>query len=173
MISNRRGERSREGVKFYATESASSINKIDWDEVIINGEKDVERLARRIYGENRYKSCNLGNIAEGDKPTIECRGANGTVIYNISRENILLFGRMIQAAKLCSVCYELKGEKLERIFERDISEKEKLIRFLDFVFDSEEEKEIFYKRWASKAGEKPIFGKSSIKTYIRQTTPEK
>jgi len=167
IISNRKGEKSRKGIERYAKKTATSIKCIDWDKVIIRNESDVRKLAKEISNNDRYKSFNLGNIANGYRPTVECRVHNSTVFYNILRENILLDGSMIQASKLCSLCYELKGEKLERIFEGNISEKEKLIRFLDFIFDSESKKEIFYKRWASKVGEELVFGKSSINTYIR------
>ena len=53
-----------------------------------------------------------------------------------------------------------------------MSEKEKLTRFLNLVFDNDSEKEIFYKRWQYRAGETPVFGENSVNTYKRQVRTE-
>ena len=87
--------------------------------------------------------------------TVEFRGFNGTVDYSILRENVMLAGSHVQNSKMYSISSDERIEKkLQLFFEPDLSEKEKLIRYLDFIFgDKDEYKSIFFNRWASKVGE--------------------
>ncbi len=172
MISNRRGEKTRVGAEHYAQQASYGINRIDWDGVKIESMEDLTNLALEISGGDRYKGLNLTNVGFAEKNTTEIRLSNGTVNYNVWRENILLYGRMMQVAKQMSVVPTYKQEEYDSFFEQGLPEKEKIKRFLNLVFNSEVEKDIFYKRWESRAGEKPVFGEYSIKTYVRQRTPE-
>ena len=172
MISNRRGERTRASVGRYAKMSANDINQIEWKSVRIRNEEDISRLAYDIDCGNRYRGLNLTNVGNPGKNTIEFRLSNGVVDYNIWRENMLLYGRIIQMAKLHSIDPSRKQKSLDEFFEQDLSEKEKLTRFLNLVFDNDSEKEIFYKRWQYRAGETPVFGENSVNTYKRQVRTE-
>lgn len=89
----------------------------------------------------------MNPIIDWEKPnTVEFRGFNGTVDYSIARENIMLAGSHVQNSKMYSISSDERIErKLKLLFEPDLSEKEKLIRYLDFAFgDKEEYKTIFY-----------------------------
>ena len=175
MISNRKGERTRASIKRFGMMIGPDIRNQDWDTIELHDESDLPELADNVHSgiHDRYRSMNLTNLANPNKTTIEFRISNGTVDYNIWRENVLLYGRLLQMAKLASLEYSIKEEKLEKFFEIGLTEKEKLERFLDLIFDKEEEKQIFYKRWESRSGENPIFGESSITTYKRQKTNER
>ena len=54
---------------------------------------------------------------------------------------------------------EDKQQYFEKLLNRNVSEEEKLNLLLDLLFDSEEEKDIFRKRWLS------VKDKSSYKKY--------
>lgn len=154
VLSNRKGENSRKDTDQYARETATDIDRIDWSQIRIKSEEDIKELSKKVYGGSRYKALNLQNIEKNGKNTIEFRLSNGTIDYSILRENILLYGRLIQMAKMHSIDPSRKKKQLESFFENNISVKEKLERFLDLVFDSEEEKKIFRDRWTSKVNKK-------------------
>ena len=170
-ISNRRGEKVRDGACEYAKETAENLERIEWKDVIINNVADLEKFVRHVAMEKRlqqnrwgtrtetefprYKSLNLTPIMDNRKPnTMEFRVFNGTIDYSILRENVLLAGSHVKSAKLYSISSD---EGIERnfklLFEQGLSEKEMLIRYLNFLFgDKDEYKAIFYDRWASKVG---------------------
>lgn len=174
MISNRRGEKTRKGVDHYAKLSDSSIHSIDWKSVKIKDENDVFRIAEAIsydswmMYDDRYRGLNLTNVGLKEKNTVEFRLSNGSVDYGVWRENMMLYGRMMQMAKMQSIDPTRKKKEMEAFFEKGIPEKEKMKRLLNLVFDRDEEKEIFYKRWQYRAGEEPVFGWGAAKTYRSQ-----
>ena len=181
MMSNRKGEKTRAGADRYAKMATGGIERIDWTCVKLRSEEDVVRLARELHDDeygfdyydeyDRYKSLNLTNLITGKQNTIEFRLSNGTVDYDILRENILLYGRMLQMAKMHSLDPNRKKKELEAFFEHILPGKEKVTRFLNLVFDDEEEKRIFYKRWESNVREYPIFASMDrIQTNERQTS---
>ena len=174
-MSNRRGEETRNNARKYASMQGEKIGEIDWSSVLIRSEYDIADLAtkmqarKNIYGRDytdRYTSINLNNLILRERKTIEFRLPNGTIDYNILRENILLFGRLLQMAKIHSVDPNRKKEEYEAFFEKNIPEEEKASRFLDLVFDREDEKQIFYKRWESKKNNYEKF-----KNTIREEPP--
>ena len=168
MISNRRGEKTRATADHYAGLLYESINCVKWQSVQIKDERDIQILASEISRENRYRGLNLTNVGSYSKNTVEFRLSNGSVDYNVWRENMLLYGRMMQMAKMQSIDPTRKKKEMDAFFEKDIPEKEKIKRFLNLVFDNDGEKEIFYKRWQYRAGEEPIFGWGAAKTYRSQ-----
>lgn len=172
MISNRRGEKTRSNAVKHAKMTKDKINSVNWQKVKILNDIGLSVFAQKISDEDRYKGLNLDNVGNPGKNTIEFRISNGTIDYDIWRENILLYGRLVQMAKIRSIDPTIKAKEFERFFEKDLEEKEKLTRFLDLVFNDEEEKKIFRSRWEYRAGEKPTFGKESITTYKRQTYKE-
>ena len=190
MISNRKGERTRDGAVGYAGLITPFAERMDWRNVSLKKEDDIAKIRNMLCEKmvetwnptingydfsvyDRYHSVNLTNLGTPEKNTIEFRLPNGTIDYNIVRENILLFGRLLQACKMHSMAPAYKNEEYQDLFQQDLPEKEKLMRLLDFVFDKEEEKQIFIERWRSRAGEEPLFGEASIKTYKLQKEPEK
>lgn len=172
MISNRRGEKTREKASLYARPASEAIDNIFFESINLKNTEDVESLARKVSSNNRYKGLNLINVHSKTKNTIEFRLPNGTLDYNIWRENILLFGRMIQVAKSRSIIPTFKEKEYNRFFESDLSEKEKVVRFLNLVFDDEKEKDIYMQRWRYRAGEKPVFKENSVPKYKRQKFKE-
>ncbi len=171
MMSNKRGEITREGaILHYAKMNTDKIEKIDWNSISIRNDEDIKKIAQKTHenASDRYRALNLTNLITQKHNTIEFRLSNGTIDYDILRENILLYGRLVQMAKMHSIDPNWKRKELELFKEHDILEQEKVERFLNLVFDEEEEKKIFYDRWESKVGEIPIFGENSVKTYVWQ-----
>lgn len=99
----------------------------------------------------RYTSLNFTHMTwyKQDKGRIEFRLFNSNLDFEIIMQNLLLIG------KLMETCLELannslsKKEKFTELLNRDISEEDKLNLLLDLLFDSEQEKEIFRRRWNS------------------------
>lgn len=67
-----------------------------------------------------------------------------------------------------------KKAELDAFFMPDLEEKEKLIRYLDMIFDETSHKQIFYDRWSSKVGvcdyKSRTFGRQQ--KYKKQTKKE-
>ena len=157
LISNRRGENARKSVAEYADTLESTIDTNELKSIRIKTSEDLKRFGE-IYGKNRYKGLNLKNLYAKKgfecrpKNTIEFRIPNGNVNYDIIRENILLFGKILRIAKLRAVEPSIKKDEFEALMEPGLEEKEKLSRFLNLIFDSENEKQIFRERWFYNSG---------------------
>ena len=156
-MSNRRGEMTRKGaIRDYATKIEKAISSVDWSRIKIKRERDLLELSLIMFGMDnfaRYKAINLSNLSNAYKNTIEFRLSNGTIDYNIIRENILLYARLIQMVKIHSIDPTRKKKQLEdfnEAFEYGAPEIARIDQFLELVFDNEEERQIYYKRWLSK-----------------------
>ena len=81
---------------------------------------------------------------------------------------------MHKICKLRAIDPSIKQKEWDDFFEKDLEEKEKVIRFLDLVFDSEKEKDIFYGRWSSLAGQNinVHFSNLTYKKQFWQELPE-
>lgn len=161
IISNRRGESSRAKIGKYASSVEGEIDStLCFKSISIRTEDDLKDFAKSISGHNRYKGLNLINLSPistsliKPKRTIEFRIPNGIIDYEIIRENILLFGKMLKISKLRSIEPTIKQKEFESFMEPGLEEREKLTRFLDFVFDTDEERQTFFKRWLYNAGNK-------------------
>jgi hypothetical protein len=153
MITNRKGEKTRVKANEYASPNGDEMNRILTRGTInIKNRVDIAMLAEK-FG-TRYLAVNFMNLYYGQKETIEFRLANGTIDYDVIRENIALFVGILQFAKTHSFLPKYKQSEYEVFFEVDISEEEKLKRFLNLIFDDENTKEVYIKRWMYIAGAK-------------------
>jgi len=172
IITNRRGESSRARIGKYASGIEEKIDN-NLSSISIKNQAELQEFAKRISDKDRYKGINLINIASetSKKDTIEFRLPNGTIDYNIIRENVLLYGRLLQVAKMRSVDPTIKQKEYDLFMERDLPEEEKVKRLLDLVFFDEKEKDIFYKRWEYNVGRTENI-KVSDRRYIKQYDPK-
>lgn len=177
LIANRRGEKARNGIGQYADTLEREIDSYSVTSLKVKTEEDIRKIGEKL-GINRYKGLNLKNLYESKSPyappknTIEFRLPNGNVNYDIIRENVLLFGRMIRIAKLRAVEPSIKKKEFEALLENDLEEKEKVERLLNLLFDTEREKSIFRNRWVYNSG-----GRDNVfvrqRKYKKQWVPEK
>ena len=75
--------------------------------------------------------------------------ANGTLDPNIIKQNIFLYASIIKTSVEMVDFPEKYTAKLDKFYNRDVSEKEKAENFLDLIMDSEEDKKIYMDRWDS------------------------
>ena len=159
IICNRRGELPREGVNYFAKPVKWSNNVSNISDVTINNLIDLrEFIASYVvnYGVysigSKYQAINFKHLTFLDTNTIERRDGNATTKYEILRENILLFARIMQIAKKRATFPDWKKDEWDNFFEEGLPEREKLERFLNLVFDEEDEKKIYRDRWICAAG---------------------
>lgn len=129
----------------------------------------------------RYTSINFNHMTwnSKDKGRIEFRLFNSSLSIDIILQNLLLIG------KLCEVSLELANNsknkliKFNELLKHNITEEEKLDSLLNLLFDIDEEKQIFKKRWISvkdnpsyekyKTGKRTFTKSKKMKKVIKKT----
>lgn len=114
--------------------------------------------------ERRYHGLNLTNIGNPKKNTIEFRMANGTLDQNIIKQNVYLYGSILDTSIKITENPEKYEKKLEEFYKTDISEEEKANKFLNLVFENEDDKKIYFERWQSVKNDK-VFSKNDKKAF--------
>lgn len=117
----------------------------------------------------RYTSINFNHMTwnKNDKGRIEFRLFNSSLDFETIIQNILLIGKLFQTSlELANNC-KIKHQYFTEFLNDNVSEEEKLDLLLNLLFDNEEEKEIFKRRWIS-IKDKPSYKKLYIgrKTFI-------
>lgn len=141
-------------------------------------DKGLKQLSGHEVGINmQHISTNGGLMGKIDRlgksqnlNTYEFRIHNGSLDLETWKQNIYL------DSAISRVAYEMAYEpgkndkKLSAFFDKDISEEEKADRFLDLLFDNEEDKKIYKERWESVKDE-PVFSKAKgfSKAFITPT----
>ena len=127
---------------------------LDNGNVHVNCEHDLYMLAK--LWEDRDKSINLSNLGVGDciYNTIEFRLPNGTIDAKTLKENVTLYGSILAICVARGKTPEYKQEIFEHFSNRKIPEEEKAQAFMDLLFDDEETKQIFMRRFYSVKDEK-------------------
>jgi len=174
-ISNPEGEVSRESINKNAGSVAGYLqDMLEKGSVNISPEEGIKNLAMQISGGERGYGINLRNLFTGSKPTIEFRIPNGTVDYEEIRHNVLLFGKLLQVSKEMSErqAEGYKSEEFKALLESRLKEEEKLDRLLTLLFDSEEERKIFRRRWDSVKDKKSPFIITGELRYIAYATQD-
>lgn len=154
IISNKEGEKSRNGIDFYARPISKKIEKT------MNSmgkyENLVDYLKKNPYVNRKWQGMNFRNIGSMDKNTIEFRTPNGTLDPNTWIENVNLFAGIVKAAQDLYEIQEkkehLNNNEIERIslFEKlkqeNITDNEKLDTLLKLAIDVED-RDIYVKRY--------------------------
>lgn len=146
------------------------INK--YKKVKLTGSKIKSQNIKKIM-KNHYSGINLGNISadislfhqfssrlEGkkEKNTYEHRMHNGSTDFNVWKQNMFLDASFLKTVYQMTYEPEKVDKKLSAFYEKDISEEEKLNRFLDLTMDYPEDREIYKQRYES-VKNAPVFGK--------------
>ncbi len=167
-ISNKAGEVPREEVIDYAEKQSNNFDAINDDGSInIETEKDFKELVDKL-GDDKFYGINLSNLLPYSmKNTIEFRIPNVAEDIETQKENILLYGKLMEVSKKLTKDKNLQ-EKFELFKSHDLTEAEKLESLLDLLFEKEESKKIYRERWES-VKDKGIFEffKSKNETYKR------
>lgn len=146
-MSNEKGQVTRPKIMTYAKANNSTISKMfETGEVSINNQEDFNKVIEALQ-DTRYRGVNLVNLQEGEKNTIEFRMPNGTINPQVVRENIRLFGTLLQVSKEMSLDPEYKKETFEELKRKDLTEAEKTEALLCVLFNDEQEKSVYRERW--------------------------
>lgn len=99
----------------------------------------------------RYTSINFNHMTwnSKDKGRIEFRLFNNSLSPKIVMEDLLLVGKLCEVSLKLSNNDKYKREQLNELLNRHVTEEEKLDSLLNLLFDTEDEKQIFKKRWIS------------------------
>lgn len=144
---NRQGQVPREEVSQYAQTSNNVISYIFKNgEVSIKTQSDLDLILEAMK-DTRNRGINFCNIEEEGTNTIEFRMPNGTLDINTIRENICLFGQLLNVSKQMSINSEYKKDIFLRLKNHNMTEREKVESLLDLLFDDKQEKSTYRQRW--------------------------
>lgn len=109
----------------------------------------------------RWTSINFNHMKWNSENTgrIEIRIFNSSLEPEIIFQDLELVGKIFEVSLRNAKNPDYKKDEFEKLFLRDITETEKINNLLNLLFDEEEQKNIFRKRWQS------INGKSEYKKY--------
>lgn len=151
QICNKKHSKIRESINKYAKATkeiylkASEEGKLD---ETLTPEKMVDVLLK--INETRRNGLNLKNLDNHYKKTIEFRMPNGEIEFKELLSNIKLFAKLIQTAHELANADMKDERKLQALRLSDhMKEKERLEIFLNILFDSEKDKQIYRKRYNS------------------------
>ena len=120
------------------------------------------------YNPERYNGLNTTGVGDLGRNTIEFRISNGTFEPKVIKENVFLYGSLIETAKKMTLEPETIQDKIDAFYDRDVSEKEKVNRFLNLIMDDDYSKKIFKERWES-VKDAPVFSNYNSKSKFLKT----
>lgn len=126
---------------------------------------------RMIFGkfkldERRYHGLNLTNIGNEEKNTIEFRMSNGTLDPEVIKQNVFLYSSLMNAAIQSTLNPEQYAERLQRFYDTDVTEREKVENFLNLIMDNPEDRQIYIARWES-VKDAPVFKDNAKKGFAQ------
>lgn len=114
----------------------------------------------------RYHGLNLANLSSRKKNTIEFRMANGSIDPEVIKQNVFLYGSLLNTVREITLNPEYKKDKIESLQKTDCTEEEKVDRLLDVLFEYDEDKNIYKARWKS-VKDAPVFAKNAKKGFAK------
>ena len=146
---NKVGELPREGFTQFAKASNESISSIfENGEISIKSKEDLDLVLNSLRDE-KHRGINFGNIQEEGINTIEVRMPNGTIDINTLRQNIFLFGQLLNISKQMSTDLDYKRNEFIELKNHNLTEQKKVEKLLSLLFDTEKNKMIYRERWES------------------------
>lgn len=146
-MSNRQGEVPRKEITQYAQRSNDVISyTFENGEVSIKSQEDLDSIIEKLK-DTRNRGINFCNIVEEGTNTIEFRMPNGTIDVDVIKENIYLFGQLLNISKQMSMDSRYKKEEFSALKNHELTEREKVESLLALLFDSEQEKSVYRQRW--------------------------
>lgn len=122
-----------------ASENESLNDKLTLNNLIVYLKK---------INKSRYKGLNVDNLDKQYKNTIEFRMPNGEIEFKELLYNIKLFAKLVQKSHELTLANNTQKEQVKLLSSRML-EKDRLEIFLNILFDSEKEKDVYRKRYYS------------------------
>lgn len=117
---------------------------------------------------SRYLGLNLSNLGTKNKNTIEFRMSNGTTNPQTLKENVFLYASILNTAVEMTQNPKMYQERLQKFYQRNVSEETKANNFLELIMDSQEDRKIYMDRWES-VKDSPVFTKNGAKNFANNT----
>lgn len=150
-ITDREGTIKRPSVNKYAIKSKNNyldaIDKGVFSDQIFTFENIGDMFEE--VNKTRYNGLNFKNVGKEYQNTIEFRMPNGEIEFNELILNIKLFSRLIEVSHELVNSSNLHKKYMAMHLSDNITDKEKLNIFLDLLFDSDLEKDLYKKRYFS------------------------
>ena len=151
QICNKEHSKIRKSIDRYAKATreiylkATEEGKLD---ETLTPEEMIDALIK--INKSRHSGLNLTNLDNYYKKTIEFRMPNGEIEFEELLANIKLFTKLVQSAHELANADVKEKRKLQALrLSEHMPEKERLEIFLNILFDSEKDKQIYRKRYNS------------------------
>lgn len=164
LISNQEGELPRDNTivgEEYAKTTSLRINEMILNKILeFKVDETISSFIEKLRHEfDKFFSINLGHTNSSKGCRIEYRTPNGTLDPKVWIENINFFANFTQSAEdLYQIQIKDSEERIEdekiklelfdKIKAKDVSEKEKVEALLGIVFQDEEQRDIYRKRYS-------------------------
>lgn len=125
-------------------------------------------IAKNKLDPARYTGLNLTNLGMKKKNTIEFRASNGTMDPQTLKENVFLYGSILNTAVEMTRNPELYHERLQNFYKRDVTEEEKAQAFLGLIMDDPEDRQVYMDRWES-VKDAPVFSAKGSRLFAKGT----
>lgn len=116
-------------------------------------------LVRTKYAPERYNGLNLSSIGDKKRNTVEFRISNGTINPQTVKENVFLYASLIKTAVDMTREPDRYAEKMQKFYNRDVSEDEKANAFLELIMNEQSDRDIYKQRWQS-VKDAPVFSET-------------
>lgn len=151
QICNKAHSKSRKNINIYAKTTKNIYLKASKDGMLnenLTNEQMIDTLHK--ISNSRYKGLNLKNLNNSFKKTIEFRMPNGEIEFTELIFNIKLFTKLVQRAHELANLDMSDKRKIQALHLSDhMPERKRLELFLNILFDSEKDKEIYRERYNS------------------------
>ena len=146
-IANEEGKIIRKSsVKFAKQNQDMFNNLIKNGGVNIKGEEDLKLLVKQFCTDKNV-AINLKNVGTSYKNTIEFRMSNQTFNFEEVVNNARLYLKMVDTSVRMVDEKGYKEKEFNKFLNNSMSEKDLLINFLNVIFEDDNEKKIYIKRW--------------------------
>lgn len=145
-ITDRENTNKRKDALVYAKKVKDVFAKGIFDG-FISDEMSFDRFTEglKYLTNSRYVGLNFSNLGNVDKNTIEFRMPNGEMDFEEIMANIKLVAKLVQKSHDLNNCYGM--DKEIELLGCNIGDKMRLDILLDILFDKEEEKKIYRRRY--------------------------
>ena len=146
-ISNEEGMLIRKSSIKFAKQNQNMFNNlIKNGGVNIKSEDDLKLLVRQFCTDKNV-AINLKNVGTSYKNTIEFRMSNQTFNFSEIVNNARLYTKIVDTSVRMADEKEYKKEEFNKFLNNSINERDLLNNFLNLIFEDNNEKNIYIKRW--------------------------
>ena len=146
LITDKEGSVKRSNASVYAKKVKDVFIRAVREGVISEKQSFEDLVDSLSYLNNsRYKGLNFNNLGSVDKNTIEFRMPNGEMDFKEILANIKLFAMLVQRSHDLNISCD-KDKELE-VIGSNVSDKKKLEALLNTLFDNEEDKKVYKRRY--------------------------